>query len=179
LAGRTPASAVEAFVRPLQRALSCVTDAVLDVGGGYHPAGGPHAATLAGGLPVPLRGRTGVSLVVALQYQIVEEPGARHWKVRIDAYAYQLLDGKEVEIVSYHWHPSGRSAVTWPHLHLGQASIGRPAILLGAHLPTGRIALEEVIRLAVLDLGVQPRRPDWSDVIRETQETFERWGSWP
>ncbi len=64
--------------------------------------------------------------------------------------------------------------MTWPHLHLSQASIGHPATLLGAHLPTGRIALEEVIRLADLDLGVRPRRPDWSEVIRETQEAFER-----
>ncbi len=124
------------------------------------------------------RVRLCASRVVGLQYQIVEDPGARHWKVRIDAYAYQLLDGKEMEVVSYHWHPAGRSAVTWPHL-LGQASIGHPAILLGAQPPTGRIALEQVIRLAVMDLGLQPRRSNWSEVIRESQETFERWGSWP
>lgn len=179
MAGRTPASAVEAFVRPLQRAISCITDAVLDVGGGYHPSGGPHVATLAGGLPVPLRGAN-VSLVVALHYRIVEDSGARGpWKVRIDAYAYQLVNREELEILSYHWHPSGRSVVTWPHLHLGQAGIGRDGTLLGAHMPTGRVALEEVIRLAVVDLGVEPRRPDWSDVISESQEAFEEWRTWP
>lgn len=89
------------------------------------------------------------------------------------------MDRDEVEILSYHWHPSGRSAVTWPHLHLGQAGIGHHATLLAAHMPTGRVALEEVIRLAIVDLGVEPRRRDWPDVIRESQEAFEEWRTWP
>lgn len=180
MAGRTPALAVASFTGPLQRSLSCVTDAVLDVGGGYHPAGGPHAATLAGGLPVPLAGGENLSLVVALQYRIVEESGASGaWKVSISAYAYRLLDPDEAELLAYHWHPSGRSAMTFPHLHLGSAGVGPGGALLRAHLPTGRVALEEVIRLAIVDLGAQPRRADWSEVLVESQKIFERWRTWP
>ncbi len=153
---------------------------MLDVGGGYHPAGGPHAATLAGGLPVPLRGPANVALVVALQYRIAQESGpSSPWKVRISAYAYQLVNREEMEVISYHWHPSGRSAVTWPHLHLGPAGVGRHAMLATAHLPSGLVALEEVIRMAVTDLGVEARRPDWSDVLAESRDAFEVWRGSP
>jgi hypothetical protein len=67
-------------------------------------------------------------------------------------------DGREV--LSFQWHPGGRSPVTWPHLHLGAgAEVGR-AELTSAHLPTGRVAIEEVLGLAISELGVEPLRGD-------------------
>lgn len=179
MAGRTPAEAVVAFVDPLQRALSCVTDAVLNVAGGYHPASEPHAATLAGGLPVPLASSGGLLLAVTIHYRIVEAEGPRGpWKVVAAAYSYRLLATDEKESLAYHWHPAGRSSTTWPHLHLGPAGGGTGA-LLKAHLPTGRVALEEVLRLAVDHFGVTPSRRDWENVLAGTQESFEQWRTWP
>ncbi len=46
MAGRTPREAVEAFLTPLQQALSCVTNEVLLVSGGYYPSTIPHALTI-------------------------------------------------------------------------------------------------------------------------------------
>ena len=43
--------AVQAFVAPLQLALDCVTNAVLDVSGGYHVTDQPHALALRGATP--------------------------------------------------------------------------------------------------------------------------------
>jgi hypothetical protein len=65
--------------------------------------------------------------------------------------------------------------MTAPHLHLGAgAAEGRlRPDLAGAHLPTGHIALQDVLRLAIAELGVRPTRPDWDDVLRTTREAYE------
>ncbi|MBI4579704.1 MAG: hypothetical protein HY718_08385 [Planctomycetes bacterium] len=176
MAGRTSAQAVQAFVDPLQLALSCVTDAVVNIGGGYHPADEPHALTLGDGSPVRLRGDPPLALSVILHYRIVRATGQRGlWRVQAIGYLYALEDPDGREVLAYHWHPLGHSAVLHPHLHLGAgARVGFPR-LSDAHLPTGWVALEAVLRLAVADLGVEPRRADWDEVLRRTQKALEQW----
>ncbi len=69
------------------------------------------------------------------------------WKVKITAYPYTLEESKGGEMIS--WHPTGPGALPYPHLHLGAAvDVGR-AELEGAHIPTGRVALEQVLRFAI------------------------------
>lgn len=77
MAGRSPAEAVANFLAPLQRAVSCVTPAVLDVHGGYHVAEAPHALTLGVEAPVRMRGPGELALRVTHHYRIVEAEGAR------------------------------------------------------------------------------------------------------
>jgi len=90
------------------------------------------------------------------------------WEARTAAYEYRLSDGDDREILAYHWHPDGVSHVQSPHLHLGPgAEVGRVA-LTTAHLPTGWIGLDEVIRLAIEGLGTEPARRDWDRVLRPT-----------
>ena len=36
------------------------------------------------------------------------------------------------------------------------------------HLPTGQVAIEDVIRLAIVEFGVRPRRADWAAVLART-----------
>lgn len=146
---------------------------MLDVSGGYHVAEAPHALMLAGGEAVQLRGRNDLSLWVHQNYRVVELEGrGRSWTVRTVGYVYRLVAGGR-ELVAYHWHPRGRSPHTFPHMHLGPAAeigftdIGR------AHLPTGRIGLADVLRLAIRDLGVEPRRDDWREVLDEAQGADE------
>jgi hypothetical protein len=176
LLGDTPAEAVERFHRPLRRALSCVTRAVVDVKGGYYLSPEPHELVLGGGDPVRLRGPERIGLSVKMRYRVVEAPGRRsRYEVEIVAYQYSLTarDGKE--LVAYHWHPEGESHVTTPHVHLGPgAAIGHRGIA-GAHLPTDHVALVEVIRLALEQPGVEPLRNDWRDVLTRTQATTERY----
>ena len=80
--------------------------------------------------------------------------------------------------ILYHWHPQGTSTVNFPHVHL------RPGGQLGgtrineAHFPTGLVALEEVLRLAIREFGVRPRRPDWAEVLDSTQAAYEDWRTW-
>lgn len=143
----------------LQRSLDCITDAVLGVAGGYHPAPRPHMAALNRGEPVELRGPRRISLLVALQYRIVEPPGRRGlWAIQPAAYVYELSDAQRREILAYHWHPEGH-LIPWPHLHVGPgAGADQAALSHKAHLPSGYVAIEDVIRFAITELDVPPRR---------------------
>ena len=180
MAGRTPAEAVQNFVEPIQLALSCVTRAVVDVSGGYYTRSEPHALVLNRGEPSQLTGATRIWLSAILHYRIVEFQGpAGPWKVSVAGYLYGLQDSEESEIIAYHWHPAARSSVTAPHAHLGPGAQARRTDLARAHLPTGRIAIEDVIRLSIVSFGVYPLREDWSEVLDRTQEAFEEWRTWP
>jgi hypothetical protein len=100
-----------------------------------------------------------------------------------------LLDEHGREILAYHWHPAlaGQERVTYPHLHVGPGAVSM-AMLDAAqrsrqhnalrpefhrlHLPTRRIALEDVIRLAIEQFQVVPANPGWDQVLRDAREHF-------
>ena len=116
-----------------------------------------------------------------MHYQVVrtDDHDRGPWKVRTAAYNYALFDAG-VEFLSYHWHPEHReeeSWITYPHLHVrAQGTTGR--LIQKAHLPTNRIALEDVLRLAISELNVTPRRKDWNQVLTRTQSAYEKWRTW-
>lgn len=177
MAGATPAEAVQSYIDPIRKALLCVTAAVLHVRAGYYSADEPHVLTLAGGAPVRLKGPSRITLSVFQHYRVVEAAGTRGaWRVSTAGYYYALEEYGGNEIVAYHWHPS--SGVSFPHLHLLAGSrIGREE-LQKAHLPTGRIAIEQVLRFAIAEFNTVPLRADWSDVLAETEAGFEAQRSW-
>lgn len=72
-------------------------------------------------------------------------------------------------MIVYHWHPSGRSSITGPHLHV-HANVHIGDRWLGkVHLPTGVIRLSDVVAFAIEDLGAQPLREDWARLIDEVR----------
>jgi hypothetical protein len=94
------------------------------------------------------------------------------------AYYYTLRESNGPEIFSYQWHPKQRSSVTFPHLHLRSgAKIGR-AEFADAHLPTGRVALEDFVRLLIDDFGVLPIRSDWETALLQSRAEFDEDRSW-
>lgn len=46
------------------------------------------------------------------------------------------------------------------------------------HLPTGRISLEQVIRLAIDQLAAEPKRTDWDKVLTINDAKFQLHRSW-
>ncbi len=180
MAGSTPRKAVQNFLRPLQLALSCVTDTQIATRGEFGPAV-EHGWVVADGDPFPLPRARGPSLRARLRqnFRIVRAEGQRGpWTVTITAYHYTLEESDGREVVSFQWHPTGPGALPYPHLHLGDAAdVGR-AELQGAHIPTGRVALEQVLRFAIETFKVRPRRGDWRDVLFGTRRRFEQWRTW-
>jgi hypothetical protein len=178
MAGRTPAEAVQNYLDPLLKAISCVTDSVLSVRGGYHPSPDPHPLALANGDSVIISSSPHISLSVLQHYRIVEYEGPHGpWKVTIVSYYYALEDAEGHEIL-YHWHPQGRSTVTFPHLHVRAGGQLGSTRIDKSHFPTGRVALEDVLRLAIRDFGVRPQRDDWAEVLDRTQTAYEEWRTW-
>jgi hypothetical protein len=41
------------------------------------------------------------------------------------------------------------------------------------------VSIEEVLRLAITELGVEPLRDDWREVLERTQGSYETWRTWP
>jgi hypothetical protein len=146
---------------------------------GNHPAPKAHAFIF---VPqnefVPLRtrrGRHGLLLFMVQDY-VVERAAGVHggFEARVTAYRYRVLDSDEREILAYHWHPTGISPIAFPHLHLSGrlrpldfGSNTDPIALGEMHLPTGYVALEDIVRLLITEFDVQPRRDDWETILRE------------
>jgi hypothetical protein len=175
LAGKTAREALDAFTGPMQRALTCVTYAQVYVRSAQ-PA--ELQALAVSEDPIAL-GTTGgpdtrLSLSVQQQYQIVrhDDPDRGPWKVATRGYMYELANANGQELLAYHWHPLGQSRWRGPHLHVSE---GRMA---GFHLPSGRVSLEELLRLLLAEVGVRPLRPDWQAVLDETEDAFRRYRTW-
>jgi hypothetical protein len=162
-------------VKPLQQAVSFVTRDVL-IASGREPSAEPHGLTFRGGRPSRLRCDRKLSLRFDHQYTITEALGELgRWKVSTAEYIYELLDEDARRVIAYHWHPVGRSAATWPHVHLPK---GTPFDLAQAHAPTGRISIEAVLRFAIQDLGVEPLRRNWREAMAKSEQLFLRQRSW-
>ena len=181
MAGKNPREARQNFVGPLQQALSCVTQAVLiTVKSPSDPT--LEVLTLSSGSARIGRDRR-FTLGVDLQYRIIESEGSLGpLKGSIVGYAYTLLEevaDHEVALLAYHWHPHGRSQITYPHLHIYQCAEIRRPDGREAHFPTGRIAFEEILRLVIQEFNVRPIREDWGTILDRTQAAFENWRTWP
>lgn len=104
------------------------------------------------------------------------------WRVSTAGYAYTLLLTTGAELLAFHWHPFGSSAVKSPHLHIGNVIVakdvaeGFPRVVArefgGAHIPTGTIALRDVLGFVIDEFGVAPRRPGWRAILDQAGETF-------
>src|SRR2546427_10373337 len=79
------------------------------------------------------------------------------------------------DVLGYHWHPQERNAIAYPHLHLHHGAGTLQHNLADAHLPTARIAIEDVIRCVITQQGVVPLRDDWEAILAETQAAFQQW----
>lgn len=90
--------------------------------------------------------------------------------MRATAYLFAIGDDSGRELIAYHWHPQGPSRVTGPHLHVHADIQLGSAWLPKAHLPTGTVALQDVLRLAIEELGVEPLRDDWQAVLEASRE---------
>lgn len=164
MASRTLAEAVRLHIDQIQRLVSCVTSSALVVEG-VRGATERRAVSFPSG-PADLSG-VRLKLTVRQHFRMFDLAG-RHTLIVV-GYQYALCDAAEKEISAYHWHPSGRSRFTQPHLHLGRAAQIKQRDLASAHLPTGHVSLADVIELAIDGFGVVPRIETWREVIAEAR----------
>jgi hypothetical protein len=162
---------VDAFLEPLKEVIGCVTDEGFVAR--IRRAGGPYPASFqsdfaildrVGGLP-PMR------LELTHDYHVVPPDGGRGlWRVSTAGWIYELADSRDQLIAAFHWHPEGSGRATRPHVHVhGHHDT---VDLHKLHLPTGRVPIESVVRFAIEDLNVVPRRSDWERVLDRHEEAF-------
>lgn len=181
MAGRTPHEALEAFIGPLQQSLSCITDAVLDThkrGNKEYPNRESYSITTNAGKPADLLCDNGLSLSFIMWYRVVKDDADRDpWRATTTGYYYSLDDSNQKEIVAYHWHPT-ISDIDFPHLYIEQGSGVTRKELFRAHLPTGRIALEDMIWCTIRDFSIQVLRDDWVGVLTRNRDAFRTLQTW-
>jgi hypothetical protein len=176
--GDSPSEAFQEYVSPLQRVLSCVTHSVLVRKGDIVPDASLFL-TLAD-TAARLKGDSDLGLSISQRFQIVESSDGRGrpwWRVHTLWYAYKIEAWDGPEIMSFHWHPD--LPVKLPHLHISAGAAGAlRRELQRAHIPTGRVALEDVVRFLIESFGVQTIREDWESVLDETAALFRRFATW-
>jgi hypothetical protein len=160
---RAPAEAVEHYRGRTARLLSCLTTVHVVIRA-YHVSDVPLKLELARGDAARLHADPRLTLLVTEQYEVRQSTAG--WYVEIVGYLY-AIGYEDRELVSYHWHPSGKSTITQPHMHVGAAVQIGDRWLGKVHLPTGMVGLEQVIALAIVELGVEPLRDDWERLIAE------------
>ena len=158
---RRARDAEEAYLGSLRRVLSCVTPSVLltrAAGAG----GGDRLAEIAQN-PTSLLATPRLSFLFFQTYRLVRADDGTGWGVRPTGYRYEVREHDGPELVAYHWHPTGNSAITFPHVHAH--ILGSAADLSKRHLPTGVVTPAEIVRCLIAELGVEPLRSDWQDVL--------------
>lgn len=169
MAGRTQAEAVKAFVAPIQAALGMFLDG--KVTADNYRAGEEGVLTLNNGEVVGLRAAGKLGLSVSMRYKIVasDDRDRGPWKVTTTGYMYDLLiDGTPQ--YEYHWHPISSSHEVRPHLHCSALGKG--------HIPTGRVMIEDVLKLA-FQQGAEPRdEKRWEKLDKRNREMFARGATW-
>lgn len=185
--GRSPYDAFSAFVDPLTEALKCVAtvkDAVTP--GGKTMLGREHGLFLTGNANegfVKLKASTGgrrLEFKAQMRYRIIEDDrkGFGPYRITTRAYDYTIQTQDKSLVIAYHWHPTGLSHVTTPHLHLGVSQLQHDAVLSEkGHYPTGRVTLENVIAVAI-ENGAQPLHSDWQEILHMCEAPHLRYRSW-
>lgn len=168
--GRTPHEALDQFIAPLQLAVSCVSDDVIQHGCDYQIRTEPYAIQVGtkDGM-IQLGGRGRLRLAVQLQYRIIKP---RDFKISTAAYSYAIWDKTgENQILRWDWHPR-IDHIPFPHLHIQDSK------LKDEHLVTSRVTLEQVIKFLITQWDVKAIRRDWKAILARGMRAVEDNCTW-
>jgi hypothetical protein len=193
---RRPAAAVREFKSWLSKAVSCVTSDILVVSPGafdFPPDETKvHTVSLKND-PVLLDGDGELFLSVLHNFTVSREEGRKRWRVHTAAYEYGIRDIHNREVILYHWHPQPHNRIRFPHLHVEAGTVAAESLQRGnlspdhnalrsdlqdCHLPTRRIALEDVLRMLIEQLKVEPVKTDWDRALNDARSSFSRTRNW-
>jgi hypothetical protein len=175
-------------MQPLQAAASCITSRIFRPSQNGYRAGDGHSLALNETEPVDLR-MTSVGadrpsppkLSASLAYDVIQTPDPERgpWKVRTAGYRYHVISADDQEVLLFHWHPAPNGRVNTPHVHVGTSVLAPTGALdHSVHVPTGRVAFEEVVAFLIAELRVLASRPDHVEVLGKHLEAFRRYKTW-
>jgi hypothetical protein len=176
---RSDAEARKRYLRHLRRSLSCLSASAVWRAGETAHAGTWVALTAPRVVTLNRQSEPPLYLRATQTFHYSDHPDYRgERKVSTDQYAYTLADTADIstELIAWHWQPEGGRID--PHLHIGHAHPEHERFTRW-HVPTGRVAFEEILLFAINDLAVTPAHADWRAVLDDTLARFREFRSWP
>jgi hypothetical protein len=102
------------------------------------------------------------------------DDGRQQMSTRRYDFTITSLAEPDKPVFGWHWHPaSRRSPITYPHVHVPSASQFKTR-----HIPTGRVALEDVILFGFDDLDVEPAHDQAVSILTEVRNRHKQHRSW-
>ena len=178
--GPTVPGAVDAFLDPLREAASCLGGAHFTLSPGSRGnLGEIHFWTLNNDRAIKLE--DGLSFRASMHFEVLDlgqDKKRGRFRVTTRGYMY-AVSVRGQELLAAHWHPTSSSPFTDPHWHIGAAALTADGVYLErAHIPSPRVSFEQMIRLTIDQMGVAPRRDDWSELLERTEALFREYSSW-
>jgi len=146
----------------------------------------PYSVTLNDMNSVPLPSEPWVYLVAGQTIKFYEDKpdgGDERYRVQTLSYTYAFTvkkDNKEVELLNFAWQREPDPSNLYPraHLHVGTGLLAKPTpIRTGnfhkAHIPTGRLSFEAIVRFAIREFDVKEQRDDWEPLLDASEAKFE------
>ena len=177
-------------MEPIKAAVGCIGSGHFVVKS--HPEVGEMQATTLNrseGIRVPSVLYERLRIGLEIQYVVIECDDHRGpYKVSTRAYMFDIQSDERADIINFHWHPlTIDGSDVKPHLHIGQAFIPQVGTL---HVPTRRVAAEEVLIMAVdimaVDaFGVEPKVAEWRSIMEQSlavhieHREWDEWGDAP
>ena len=179
------------FSENFQKALSTITKCVWQTV--EHPDKGE--VILIYSLPrLPVKTIDGSRQYILIAHMITEvvDDHKGNQRVHTREYIYKIADNAGGSLYEFHWHPEKIDRVTLeprllqqsekapfpaPHIHV-HAKDSRFPSLHKNHIPSGRVAFEDVLQFIFEECDVQPNRLNWKDVLKQTKAKFEADSSW-
>lgn len=155
----------------MQRAISCVSSGTISVQQSSDADRSQFMFLLNNREPAAIGSDLLLKVFFVLDINARQVRDRRDSDASLIGYSYTVLRQPDTEVVAYHWHRDTPDTDAQPHIHFGPASARRdsavrPGELHKVHFPTGVVSLEAVIRLAIDEFGVEPRRPDWEVILQ-------------
>jgi hypothetical protein len=173
--GRNASEADTNFAHYLRESLSVLTTSVLLAS----REGNERILLYREPAKLPRKNGNPLFIDITQTYLIVET--ADGFKAQTTAYSYGILakegDGFR-EILQFHWHPKTTKNLKWPHMHVvGNTYDGD---LSRVHIPTGRLAIEDFIRVLIRDFDVKARLSyeDAKKILTKNKAAFCESASW-
>jgi hypothetical protein len=101
------------------------------------------------------------------------------WKLRTVRYTYRIQGPDESNCLRWEYVSREIRDDLFCRHHL-QAPFsyqlgGKLLSFQNAHIPTGWVTIEEIIRCLIVDLGVRAKANNWDQILRESEEKFREW----
>lgn len=174
--GRDEREAFNRYADPLKEVLSCITHVQLRTEGSFKASAAAPSQFVFIQNPARLS-NSDLYLFFRQSFHLIYREEEEDWKVKTDSYEYAIENSDGREFFAYHWDPAGKVAI--PHLHFGALVIGTDSpVNRKAHVPTGRVPLEDVVWFAIEELGVKPLRADWNELTAFARKRFMDHKSW-